>query len=367
MEKSQTRKISAATISPYITGPVRCNLSTTAKNNIPKVHVISIDSYPKTSLNFYKHIKYDIQLPTTSYVTREACNPHVNYVMAATLGVNKLGYPVYPNIKVTFLPAITCIGTALETDLTQALKTAQTIAQDNQAKGINTVVVYPIGGAYNTTAKIQAVQALSNTPKTYVLMSSGNYEQANFCYSGPENLPNAYVMGATVNGSKLSPFGNIGACVRFYTPGKYRSVVDGKIIWGTSYSMPIAANIFINMLLANPDLKPQQIYAKVKSISKSIPGRTTAGGVISMNVFPKATVCQTNPDVAAMSNEQGSKKTMLTQYNTVKSKPVTKTVNTKTVKRTTDVDVDLDLDIDKYNCPVKIINVNNTRVKFKRS
>lgn len=295
-EKNVTAQstVKAAAANPYITSPVRCTLPITSKANMSRVHVISIDSYPNLNLKFYKQVATNVIIPEGSTIERKPCNPHVNHVLAALLGVNNRNEPIYKNIKVTFIPAISCYGTAWDPDIVKSLQAAIKIATENSALGINTIVSYPIGGSYNSKDKVQAMTVLANIPRTYFMMSSGNNNQADYCVLPTESIPAVFVIGATVNGSQLSTFGNIGDCVKFYLPGRYKSVVNNKIIWGTSYAEPIAANIFINMLLANPELSREQTYARVQALSKVMPAKTQAGSLINMNIFPTSTVCKTS-------------------------------------------------------------------------
>lgn len=302
----------ARVANPYITQPVCCPLTAQQRQNIERIQVISIDSYPNLALKFYKYVNTDIQIPQGSTVEHRVCNPHVNYVVSSLLGVNNKEIPIYQGMRVTFIPAISCIGNAWEPDVVLALQAAQKLAQQNAALGINTIVSYPIGGAYYTSEKIAAVQALANTPRTYFMMSSGNNDQGNYCSWPTENIPGIYVIGASNNGNQLSSYGNIGACVKFYTPGKYKSVVDGKVIWGTSFSEPIAANLFIHMLLAFPDASKDELLAKVAATSNVVSAPTLSGNNININIFPTAKVCTTPAIVTAP-------KPMLTQFNSKSS------------------------------------------------
>lgn len=300
-------------VNPYILGPVRCPLTTTAVANMPRVHVISIDSYPNMKLGFYKYVKADIQIPEGSTIEAKACNKHANYVAAAFLGVNKNNMPVFRNINVTFIPAISCIGTAWEPNIVKSLQSALAIAKQNTANNINTVVIYPIGGYYNTTQKLNLINELSNNARTYFFMSSGNNDQRDACYP-PGSYPTVNLIGASSGGNKLSAYGDIGSCVKFYTPGRYRSVVDDKIIFGTSYSMPIAGNIAINELLNNPDTPKAQILAKMDSISKTVMATTASGNSIAIKVFPTASVCSTKISATAKLEEAPAPKPMLVQF-----------------------------------------------------
>lgn len=305
-------------VNPYILGPVRCPLTPTAIANIPRVHVISIDSYPNMKLGFYKYVKAEIKIPAGSTIEPKACNQHVNYVTAAFLGVNQKNIPIFRNIKVTYIPAISCIGTAWEPNIVGSLQSALTMAKQNTANNINTVVIYPIGGYYNTTQKLNLINELSSDSRTYFFMSSGNNDQRDACYP-PGSYPSVNLVGASSNGNKLSQYGDIGSCVKFYTPGRYKSVVDDKIIFGTSYSMPIAGNIAINELLNNPDASKAQILGKMDAISKTVMATTSSGSSIAIKVFPTATVCSTKITTTAQIDHTPAVKPMLAQFNRSRS------------------------------------------------
>lgn len=303
---------------PYIVGPVRCPLTSAAVSNMSRVHIISIDSYPNMKLGFYKYVNADIQIPQGSTIEPKACNKHSNYVAAAFLGVNQKNIPIFRNIKVTFIPAISCIGTAWEPNIVLSLQSALAMAKQNTANNINTVVIYPIGGYYNTTQKLDLINELSSDPRTYFFMSAGNNDQSNACYP-PGSYSSVNLIGASANGNKLSTYGDIGDCVDFYTPGKYKSVVDGKIIYGTSYSMPIAGNIAINEILNNPDVSKAQILGKMNSISKTVMATTAIGSSVPIKVFPTATVCSTKITAEDQNFSTPAPKPMLAQFHNARS------------------------------------------------
>lgn len=307
-------RMAAVAPNPYITGPTRCPLTAKAKTNISRVHILVIDSYPNLSHKFYKYVKPDVQIPEGSGIEPRPCNPHADYIAATMLGVNAYNVPIYQNMKITFLPCISCFGTAWDPYIVKSLEAAQVIAKQNATEGINTVISYSIGGSYNSKAKVDAMRTLASLPRTYFLMSSGNDGQRNYCVLPTLSLPDVFVVGATKNGKELSEYGNIGPCVKFYTPGRYKTPVNGKIIWGTSYAQPIASNIFINMLLNHPDATREQIYGKVAALTNSVPAKTLAGNFININIFPKAKVCTTNPVVATTTTAKARATPMVTQF-----------------------------------------------------
>jgi hypothetical protein len=272
----------------FIKRPPICPMMT---DNLSKIHVISIDTYPNVRLKYFKFIDWSVSLPVSSTVISKYCNEHSTQVMASALGVNDNSRTQFKNkIKVTYIPALNCFGSGYEPDLVSSLEETLGIAKNNSVHGINTVLVYSILGTYNTQKKIDIFNAIADVPKTFIVTVIGNNYQKNYCPLKILSNKNLFIIGGTTNGNKLLEMSNVGPCVSFYLPGIYRSVVNGATISGTSYAGPIYANLIIRYLIRNPDATRTQIYDYFKKLSVTVVDKDTV-----MSVFLKNNVCLLGP------------------------------------------------------------------------
>ena len=286
---------SIANSQTYITSPVICDLTTTARVNINKVQILSIDTYPD-SFKYMKYIRPNITVPSNSGIEKKYCNSHCDNTMAGALGVRYSDkIPSLRNIKVNYVPGLLCTGGGYEPYLIDSIDYAINIAKENSLRGINTVVVYSIGGTYNTLQKINAMRTLTEIDGTYVVTPIGNsysgqYDncELNFLRLNPKLI----IVGGTQKGNQLLDISMVGKCVNYYVPGAYKSAVTNKQIRGTSFSGPIVAYMFANYLLNFPGATREQILSFLDSKTNTVTRITNMGQTIQMKIFRKSGICK---------------------------------------------------------------------------
>lgn len=293
--------------SQFIKTQVVCPLSPTARENLNKVELISIDSYPNTKLYYHKFINSTIH--PTEGIDEKYCLPHSDNTMVGALGINSLGIPTFVGMKVHYVTALLCTGAGYEPYLISAIHKAIEIAEKNSKLGKITVSIYSIGGTYNTAEKIQAMKKLTEIPNSYVMTVIGNNDnQYNNCRSNfLESIPKLVIVGGTNAGNKLLGISMIGDCVNYYAPGKYMSPVQNKVINGVSFSAPIVGYLWILHILNNIQHNRQQIMAHLESLTATIDGKTKLGNVVKMKVF-RDDVCNAYTDNLFMFNFLGTNK-----------------------------------------------------------
>lgn len=281
--------------SPLVKQPV-CELHDCYDVN--KVQLISIDSYPSNK-KFMKNIKPIIHM--VSPLDNFFCNDHVDNTMVGALGIrNSNALPTLNNIVVNFIPAISCIGTAYEPYLVNAINKAINISTNNMHLGIKTVVLYSISGTYNTEEKINAMKKLTEIKGTYVVAAIGNNEMQydnckNKLFKGAPKL--IIVGGTNTKGNGLLGTGMVGECARYYAPGNYVSPISGKRIVGTSFSSPIVSYLITNYLIKNKcdcdcDCSITDIFAFLDSKSTEIVRKSKQGINVKMRFFKLNGICK---------------------------------------------------------------------------
>lgn len=281
--------------SVYITEPLRCSLTYIAKKNIDKVQLISIDTHPGNH-KYLKYIRPNIQIPTDSEIEKKSCNIHSDHTMSGALGIKYNGKtPSLLNLRVNFIPGLLCTGAGYEPYLISSIREAVRIAKKNEVLGIKTVVIYSIGGTYNTQEKINTMKELTEVNGTYVVTVIGNhnYEQYDNCQLNFfKMIPELIIVGGTTKGKNLLNISMIGDCVRYYAPGDYKSPINRKRIIGTSFSAPIVGYLITNYLLNNPDSTKEQVLKFLDSKTGTVYTKTKTNKEVKMKVFRKKGACK---------------------------------------------------------------------------
>ncbi|ORZ29501.1 peptidase S8/S53 domain-containing protein, partial [Catenaria anguillulae PL171] len=133
-------------------------------------------------------------------------------------------------------------------------------------------------GQYQRVRSIDDAIARAIAANIPVIVAAGN-DNLNACSGSPAGSPGAIVVGATSPNDTRAAFSNFGPCLTLFAPGdgivsaSNRPGPNGAAVGGyatfrgTSQAAPLVAGVVAQMLQANPELKPADIAAQLRSLA----------------------------------------------------------------------------------------------------
>jgi hypothetical protein len=282
---TSTADMPQAAATKYINSPPHC------KCNVDKVRFIIFDTLINTKLNVFKGVEIHAIFPPNSGIDPQTYGSHGAEVLSVALGTN-YGVATGKGRNVTNIVIANSWGTAIDQNIINGFRIGKDLADQNSKEGFKTIGIFSYGGSYRSDVKTAAARLFATANQdTMAFFSVSNNNQLDWCSISYWTIAEAFISGASAYpGNKLSTYGNVGACVDAYPPGRFQSF-NGKIIFGASFSNPISAGISACLWNKFPQYSRQQVVDAYYARTDVVQDTTTQGIVENMHVIRRDKAC----------------------------------------------------------------------------